>query len=90
MPTKAELAAHVPKLAAAYEQAVGLVRWVGSFSFPDFERDYEFVSLHDGVDYPIIGDRLVSSAGLDIPDFRLRRGVRGTARGAFHRPALQC
>ncbi len=67
LPTKAELAAHVPKLTAAYEQAVGLVRWVAGFSFPDFERDYEFVSLHDGVDYPIIGTRLVSSAGLDIP-----------------------
>ncbi|NIP95677.1 MAG: Ni/Fe hydrogenase subunit alpha, partial [Akkermansiaceae bacterium] len=34
--------------------------------FPDFEQDYEFVSLHHPDEYPMCEGRLVSNRGLDI------------------------
>jgi len=66
VPTRAELAPLAEELKRARDQAVGLVRWVASFPFPDFEQDYEFVSLRHPDEYPIIEGRLVSSRGLDI------------------------
>ncbi|MDE2580302.1 MAG: Ni/Fe hydrogenase subunit alpha [Rhodospirillales bacterium] len=66
-PTADELAALVPDLQAAREQAVALARWVAGFRFPDFERDYEFVALRHPDEYPLNEGRLVSNRGLDIP-----------------------
>jgi coenzyme F420-reducing hydrogenase alpha subunit len=65
-PTVAELAALVPELEAAREQAIALARWVAGFPFPDFERDYEFVALRHPDEYPLNEGRIVSSRGLDI------------------------
>ena len=42
------------------------VRWVGGFPFPEFEQDYEFVSLRHGQEYPFNEGRVVSNKGLDI------------------------
>ena len=50
----------------ARDLAVGLVRWVAAFAFPDFERDYEFVALRHPDEYPFNEGRLVSSRGIDI------------------------
>jgi sulfhydrogenase subunit alpha len=50
----------------ARQAALDTVSWVAGFSFPDYERDYEFVSLRDPSGYPVMGDRIVSSRGLDI------------------------
>ncbi|HEX3034868.1 MAG TPA: nickel-dependent hydrogenase large subunit, partial [Thermodesulfobacteriota bacterium] len=41
-------------------------RWVSTFPFPEFEKDYEFVSLSHPDEYPISEGRLVSNKGLDI------------------------
>ena len=43
-----------------------MVRWVATFPFPDFERDYEFVALRHPDEYPFNEGRLVSNRGLDI------------------------
>jgi sulfhydrogenase subunit alpha len=65
-PHKKDLAPLVEKLKWARDASVQTVRWVGGFTFPDFEQDYEFVSLrHDG-EYPFNEGRVVSSKGLDI------------------------
>lgn len=49
------------------QAALNTVAWVAAFDFPDFTRDYEYVSLRDPAGYPVMGDRVVSSRGLDIP-----------------------
>ena len=65
-PTAAELRALVPELEWARDASRELVRWTASFDFPDYERDYAFVSLRQPGEYPIERGRIVSSTGLDI------------------------
>jgi sulfhydrogenase subunit alpha len=66
VPDKAELAPLAEKLMWARDAALDTVRWVAGFEFPDFEQDYEFVSLRHPDEYPINEGRLVSNKGLDI------------------------
>ncbi len=65
-PTRAELRQLVPELEWARDAALGLVRLVAGFDFPDFERDYVFVALRQPGEYAIERGRIVSSHGLDI------------------------
>jgi coenzyme F420-reducing hydrogenase alpha subunit len=65
-PSRAELAPVAENLARAHELAVGLVRWVAAFPFPQFERDYEFVALRHPHEYPFNEGRLVSNRDIDI------------------------
>ena len=65
-PTRAELAPIAEKLKRAHELSISFVRWVATFSFPDFERDYEFVALRHPDEYPFNEGRLVSNRGIDI------------------------
>jgi len=67
VPTKRELKALVEPLERAREAALETVRWVKDFRFPDFQRDYEFVSLRHPSEYPLNEGRVVSNLGLDIP-----------------------
>ena len=67
VPTKRELAKMTGPLEAARDIALEAVRWTAALSFPDFERDYEFVSLRHPDEYPLNEGRLVSNRGLDIP-----------------------
>ncbi len=46
--------------------AEAFLREVLSFPFPDFERDYEFVSLGGADSYPLMEGRIVSSAGWSV------------------------
>ncbi len=46
--------------------AVEATKLVGTFDFPEFERDYEFVALRHENEYPFNEGRLVSNRGLDI------------------------
>ncbi len=66
VPSRAELAPLAATLEAAREQAVALARWVATFPFPDFKRDYEFVALRHADEYPLNEGRIGSSRGLDI------------------------
>ncbi|MBV9613513.1 MAG: nickel-dependent hydrogenase large subunit, partial [Acidobacteriaceae bacterium] len=50
----------------ALEASLETVRLVAGFEFPDFEQDYEFVSLRHPNEYPFNEGRLVSNRGLDI------------------------
>ncbi len=65
-PSRAELVPVTESLTQARELAIGLVRWVAAFTFPQFERDYEFVALRHAAEYPFNEGRLVSSRGVDI------------------------
>jgi len=65
-PSKEELAGLEEDLKWGLLAAIETVRWVSSFSFPAFEREYEFVALRGAGEYPLDRGRLVSSSGLDI------------------------
>jgi sulfhydrogenase subunit alpha len=67
VPTKEDLLTLVDRLKWARDAALDTVRLVATFPFPDFERDYEFVSLRHDAEYPFNEGKLVSNRGLDIP-----------------------
>jgi len=66
-PSKQQLGGLTEDLKWARDSAVETCRWVSTFTFPDFQRDYEFVALRHPDEYPLNEGRLVSSKGLDIP-----------------------
>jgi coenzyme F420-reducing hydrogenase alpha subunit len=66
LPSRAELKPVADSLDQARELAIGILRWVSGFDFPDFEQDYEFVSLRHPDEYPINEGRLVSNRGISI------------------------
>ena len=66
VPTKRELATLVDDLERAREFALETVRFTAGLDFPDFEQDYELVSLAEPGLYPIDLGRIVSNRGLDI------------------------
>jgi coenzyme F420-reducing hydrogenase alpha subunit len=88
VPTRRELAPVAESLARARDIAVGMVRWVATFPFPEYERDYEFVALRHPDEYPFNEGRLVSSRDLeiDIADFENEFEERHVA----HSTALHC
>ncbi len=66
-PKKRDFAELTEKLKWARDAAVETVRWAATLPFPDFEQDYEFVSLHHPDEYPFNEGRMISNRGLDIP-----------------------
>jgi coenzyme F420-reducing hydrogenase alpha subunit len=67
LPTKQELNALADRLKWARDAAVETVRLTATFPFPDFEREYEYVSLRHENEYPFNEGRLISNKGLNIP-----------------------
>ncbi len=65
VPSLGEFRALIEDLKWACDAALETVRWVATFSFPDFERDYVFVALKSSDEYAMNQGRLVSSNGLD-------------------------
>jgi coenzyme F420-reducing hydrogenase alpha subunit len=65
-PTAAELRTLLPQLERGLEIAKASVAFTAGLSFPDLERDYEFVSLSHPNEYPMNRGRVVSSKGIDI------------------------
>jgi sulfhydrogenase subunit alpha len=65
-PSREELEVLLPELAWAEGAVRESLEWLSSFTFPDFERDYEFVALRHPDEYPFCEGRIVSSKGLDI------------------------
>ncbi|MBI6545845.1 MAG: Ni/Fe hydrogenase subunit alpha [Cyanobacteria bacterium NC_groundwater_1444_Ag_S-0.65um_54_12] len=66
VPTKGELQKLLPDLhwgLAAMQESLSLL---AELPYPNFERDYEFVSLRHPTEYPLLGERIVSSQGLDL------------------------
>jgi coenzyme F420-reducing hydrogenase alpha subunit len=67
LPTKQELQGLVDNLKWSRDAAIETARLTATFTFPEFERDYEFVSLRHEGEYPFNEGKLVSNRGLDIP-----------------------
>lgn len=67
IPEKREWSSIVEELKWARDAAAELVRWTGTLDFPDFEQEYEFVSLGHENEYPFNEGRVVSNKGLDVP-----------------------
>ena len=67
VPAKREFGPLVEQLKWGREVALETVRWVAQLPFPDFEQDYEFVSLYHPNEYPFNEGVLVSNKGLNIP-----------------------
>ena len=66
VPTRRELERFIEPLHWAIDASKDTVARVASFPFPDYERDYEFVSLRHPDEYPLCEGRLVSNRGIDI------------------------
>ena len=66
VPSKKDLKPLVENLKWALEASLETVKFVSKLPFPDFEQDYEFVSLRHPDEYPLFDGRVVSSKGLDI------------------------
>ncbi len=66
LPTVREFRQLRQKLLHARQLAQETVTWAGSLTFPDFEQDYELVSLFHPTEYPFNEGRLISNKGLDI------------------------
>jgi coenzyme F420-reducing hydrogenase alpha subunit len=66
VPERNELRPLEEKLKQARDEALAMAGWTAGFSFPEFESDYEFVSLRHSAEYPFNEGRIMSSRGLDI------------------------
>lgn len=66
-PRPSKLQALVPDLEWGLEAAEETVRWAATLDYPDFEMDYDFVSISHPDEYPINEGNFISSSGLDIP-----------------------
>jgi len=65
-PSKSALRELVDELTWALDASLATAFWVSGLDFPDFEQDYEFVSLSHPDEYPFNEGRIVSNRGLDI------------------------
>ena len=66
-PSRAELGALRSQLARALDDALDTVTMAAGFEFPDFEQEYEYVSLRTDHDYPIETGSFVTSSGRGFP-----------------------
>jgi len=66
VPEKKEFAQLEEDLKWAHDFALEAISFVGGFTFPEFEQDYEFVALSHPDEYPFNEGRIVSNRGLDI------------------------
>ena len=65
-PRKADFEKLKEDLKWAADAAEKTIQWVSELPFPDFDQDYEFVSLSHPDEYPMNEGRIVSNRGLDI------------------------
>jgi coenzyme F420-reducing hydrogenase alpha subunit len=87
IPSRAEIRGLLPELVWARDAMHESAVWMSGLTFPDLERDYEFVALRHESDYPIEHGRIVSNKGLDIPvrDYELHFEEEHVARSnALH------
>ena len=70
-PRRDELQRLIPAFEWGLEAAIATTRWVATFDFPDFTRDYDLVALSHPDEYPMNAGRLASTSGLslDVADF---------------------
>lgn len=66
VPSKKEITSLIDTLEWARDAAIQTVKFCMKLSYPDFERDYEYVALRHDHEYPMNEGRLVSNKGLNI------------------------
>lgn len=66
IPSNQDFAKLAEQLKVARDDAVATIQWVSGFDFPDFDQDYELVSLSHPNEYPFNEGRIISNRGLDI------------------------
>lgn len=66
-PSRKKLHDLLPDLEWGLAASIETLKLVSSFDFPDFEIDYECVSLKHPDEFPMNDGRVVSTNGLDIP-----------------------
>ncbi len=66
-PSRTAIRALVEPLKEAVDSALYLTRAFAAFDFPDYNYDYQFVSMRHPDEYAIHEGRIISSHGLDIP-----------------------
>lgn len=66
VPKKSDFKPLKEKIQWARDASLEALEWLRKLPFPDFEQDYEFVSLRHPEEYPFNEGRLVSNKGLDI------------------------
>ncbi len=66
VPRKEELTPFLERLKWALDASIATVKWTAGLAFPEYERDYEFVSLRHPNEYPLCEGRVVSNKGIDI------------------------
>ena len=66
VPQKEELEPLIDRLQWGLDQAIDTAKLVSTFEVPDFETEYEFVSLRHPEEYPLMGGKIVTSSGLDV------------------------
>ena len=65
-PRKADFGPLLERLKWAADAAEKTIKWVSELPFPDFDQDYEFVSLSHPDEYPMNEGNIVSNRGLNI------------------------
>jgi coenzyme F420-reducing hydrogenase alpha subunit len=65
-PGKKELYALLDELKWGRDWAVESMKLLATLTFPDFERDYDFVALRHPDEYPFNEGRIASGSGLDM------------------------
>ncbi|MEZ6132471.1 MAG: Ni/Fe hydrogenase subunit alpha [Planctomycetaceae bacterium] len=61
-----ELQALIPDFEWGLQAAIEATRWVAGFDFPEFERDYEMVSVSHPDEYPFNEGHIVTTSGRKI------------------------
>ncbi len=72
LPRQQDLQSLIPELEWCLQAAVETTRWVATFEMPDFDRDFQLVSLQHDAEYPMNEGRLVTSDGevIDVQDYK--------------------
>jgi coenzyme F420-reducing hydrogenase alpha subunit len=66
VPTRRELQELAAILEPARDRALAMVALFAGFDFPDYEPDYELVSMSHPDEYPFNEGRIISNKGLDV------------------------
>jgi len=67
VPEKRELEPFVSRLEWARDRLMVLLPWMAKLNYPDYEYDYEYVSMSHPDEYPFCEGNLKSNKGIEIP-----------------------
>ncbi|MGN6547325.1 MAG: Ni/Fe hydrogenase subunit alpha [Aureliella sp.] len=67
VPRREDLHSLIPDFRWCLQAAIDTAKWVADFPFPDFQADYQYVSLSDSERYPIMHGEIACSDGTRLP-----------------------